>query len=130
MTEVVYNRKFRMKDTFSMSDEIQNRKLKEIWHIWHNTRSMMYSKIQENICRFRYLVIHYVWFCRFSVKSSLELMLYCFIMCRIKIKFSYLIPFHVCLIINLSILLMQCQCQYCNYTEIRILYCIILVCSL
>jgi hypothetical protein len=27
----------------------------------------------------------------FSVKSSLELMLYCFIMCRIKIKFSYLI---------------------------------------
>ena len=25
----------------------------------------------------------------FSVKSSLELMLYCFIMCRIKIKFSY-----------------------------------------
>ena len=51
----------------------------------------MYSKIQENICRFRYLVIHYVWFCRFLVKSSLELMLYCFIMCRIKIKFSYLI---------------------------------------
>jgi hypothetical protein len=27
----------------------------------------------------------------YSVKSSLELMLYCFIMCRIKIKFSYLI---------------------------------------
>ena len=25
----------------------------------------------------------------YSVKSSLELMLYCFIMCRIKIKFSY-----------------------------------------
>jgi hypothetical protein len=29
----------------------------------------------------------------YSVKSSLELMLYCFIMCRIKIKFSYLILF-------------------------------------
>ena len=27
----------------------------------------------------------------YSVKSSLELMLYCFIMSRIKIKFSYLI---------------------------------------
>ena len=27
----------------------------------------------------------------YSVKISLELMLYCFIMCRIKIKFSYLI---------------------------------------
>jgi hypothetical protein len=27
----------------------------------------------------------------YSVKSSLELMLYCFIMCRIKIKFSYYI---------------------------------------
>ena len=27
----------------------------------------------------------------YSVKSSVELMLYCFIMCRIKIKFSYLI---------------------------------------
>ena len=27
----------------------------------------------------------------YSVKSSSELMLYCFIMCRIKIKFSYLI---------------------------------------
>ena len=27
----------------------------------------------------------------YSVKSSLELMLYCFIMCRIKINFSYLI---------------------------------------
>jgi hypothetical protein len=26
----------------------------------------------------------------YLVKSSLELMLYCFIMCRIKIKFSYL----------------------------------------
>jgi hypothetical protein len=25
----------------------------------------------------------------YSVKSSVELMLYCFIMCRIKIKFSY-----------------------------------------
>jgi hypothetical protein len=27
----------------------------------------------------------------YSVKSSVELMLYCFIMCRIKINFSYLI---------------------------------------
>jgi hypothetical protein len=27
----------------------------------------------------------------YSVKSYVELMLYCFIMCRIKIKFSYLI---------------------------------------
>ena len=27
----------------------------------------------------------------YSVKSSVELMLYCFIICRIKIKFSYLI---------------------------------------
>jgi hypothetical protein len=27
----------------------------------------------------------------YSVKSSVELMLYCFIMCRFKIKFSYLI---------------------------------------
>ena len=31
-----------------------------------------------------------------SVKSSLELMLYCSIMCRIKIKFSYLILFLSC----------------------------------
>ena len=46
----------------------------------------------------RYILMFYTWFTDVrwflpsipvSVKSSLELMLYCFIMCRIKIKFSY-----------------------------------------
>ena len=44
----------------------------------------------------------------YSVKSSLELMLYYFIMCRIKIKFSYLILlYHYRHGINLTIQEMQ-----------------------
>ena len=51
------------------------------------------SHLEEMIDKFQcqYQILLCGDFNSYSVKSFLELMLYCFIMCRIKIKFSYLI---------------------------------------